>query len=121
MTVRTRKRGSKRSYSDAHHDLKGSSDMPGTDHSGRVALITGGARGQGRAHALALAAAGADLVLVDAPAGITTTPYPLATQEDLEETAKAVEASGGKALTVMADVRSSSAMHDAVAQALDRF
>ena len=55
----------------------------GQEHEGEVALVTGAARGQGRSHALALANAGATVVLVDAPEPIATTPYPLSTAEDL--------------------------------------
>ena len=63
---------------------------------GRVAFITGGARGQGRAHALALAAEGANVVIADAPRPMNLT-YPLGTEDDLRETAKHVEELGGSA------------------------
>ena len=72
---------------------------------GRVALITGGARGQGRAHALALAAEGADIVLADAPAAMADLTYPLGTEDDLRETAKLVDELGRRCLPLTVDVR----------------
>ena len=62
---------------------------------GRVAFITGGARGQGRAHALALAAEGANIAIADAPRPMNLT-YPLGTEDDLRGTAKQVEELGGR-------------------------
>ena len=61
---------------------------------GKVALITGAARGQGRAHARRLAAEGADIIAIDICRQIESNPYPLATPEDLAETARLVEAEG---------------------------
>jgi NAD(P)-dependent dehydrogenase (short-subunit alcohol dehydrogenase family) len=55
---------------------------------GKVALVTGAARGQGRSHAVLLAAEGADIIAVDACADIATTEYPLASRADLDETAR---------------------------------
>ena len=72
---------------------------------GKVVLITGGARGQGRSHAVALAAEGADVILVDSCADIETNKYPLARPEDLEETVRLVEEEGRRAIAVAADVR----------------
>jgi SDR family mycofactocin-dependent oxidoreductase len=86
---------------------------------GKVAIITGGARGQGRAHALALARAGADLVVCDIAAQLPTVPYALATPEDLEETRRQVEALGRRCLAVRADVRDGEAMRALAAQALE--
>jgi NAD(P)-dependent dehydrogenase (short-subunit alcohol dehydrogenase family) len=71
----------------------------------RVAVITGAARGQGRSHAIALAAAGVDIIAVDRCADIESIPYPLATAADLDETAQLVQAAGGRILTAVADVR----------------
>jgi SDR family mycofactocin-dependent oxidoreductase len=82
----------------------------------RVALITGGARGQGRAHALALAAEGADIVVADAPGEMSGLPYPLGTEEDLRETAKHVEALGRRCLPITLDVRDSGMVDKAVEQ-----
>ncbi len=59
---------------------------------GRVALITGAGRGQGRSHALALAREGADIAVCDIAEDISTVPYPLANKSDLEETVEQVKA-----------------------------
>jgi SDR family mycofactocin-dependent oxidoreductase len=72
---------------------------------GRVALVTGGARGQGRSHAVGLARAGADVVLCDALAPMPTIEYDLADPEDLDETAALVEAEGRRCVAERADVR----------------
>lgn len=80
---------------------------------GRVAFITGGARGQGRAHAMALAAEGAKIVLADAPAAMNLT-YPLGTEEDLRRTAKEVEELGTLCLPLAVDVRDPAAVNAAV-------
>lgn len=83
----------------------------------RVALVTGAGRGQGRAHALALARAGADIVACDAVAQPDTVPYPLATPDDLEETARAVRATGRHCVAVRADAACVRDMEDAAARA----
>ena len=88
---------------------------------GRVAFITGGSRGQGRAHALALAAEGADIILCDIAADIATVPYPLGTKDELDETRALVEASGRACLAMVADVRDTEQMAGVVAAGLDRF
>ncbi len=71
---------------------------------GRVAFITGGARGQGRAHALALAAEGAAIVIADAPRPMNLT-YPLGTEDDLRDTARQVEQLGSVCIPIPMDVR----------------
>jgi SDR family mycofactocin-dependent oxidoreductase len=75
------------------------------DLEGKVALITGAARGQGRSHAVALAEEGVDIIALDLCADIDTVWYPLATADDLAETARLVEAQGRRAVTQVADVR----------------
>jgi SDR family mycofactocin-dependent oxidoreductase len=86
---------------------------------GRVAFITGGARGQGRAHALALAAEGADVVAADAPGRMTDLTYPLGTEDDLRETAKRVEELGRRCLPLTLDVRDSAGVGAAVERTLE--
>jgi SDR family mycofactocin-dependent oxidoreductase len=88
---------------------------------GKVALITGAARGQGRAHAIRFAEEGADIVAVDLAAPIASVPYDLASADDLDQTDKAVSALGRRILTVTADVRDQAAMSAAVARAVDTF
>ncbi len=61
---------------------------------GKVAFVTGAARGQGRSHAVRLAEEGADIIAVDLCQDIATVGYPMATPEDLEETAQFVEKTG---------------------------
>lgn len=87
---------------------------------GKVALITGAARGQGRAHALRLAAEGADIVAIDICDQIDSNPYPLATEEDLAETARLVESAGRACVAVKADVRERPALAAAAQQGIDR-
>ena len=80
--------------------------------SGKVAFITGAARGQGRSHALRLAEEGADIVAVDACAPISTVPYDLPTPDDLAETAKLVEEHDRRVLTRQVDVRDLAGLDD---------
>lgn len=91
------------------------------EHDGRTALITGGARGQGRSHALVLAAEGANIVLVDICAPVETAPQNPSTKTDLEETIALVEELGVKCIGIQADVRSPEQMQDAAEQALREF
>ena len=85
---------------------------------GRVAFITGGARGQGRAHALALAAEGAKVVIADAPRPMDLT-YPLGTEDDLRDTAKLVEELGPLCVPIAMDVRDPAAVSAAVEETVN--
>ncbi len=81
---------------------------------GKVALITGAARGQGRSHAIRLAEEGADIIALDIAAPVSSAPYAMATPEDLEETAREVKARGRSVVTREVDVRDSEALTAAV-------
>jgi SDR family mycofactocin-dependent oxidoreductase len=89
---------------------------------GRVAFITGAARGQGRAHAIRLASEGADIIAIDicGPVSETIT-YPLATPEELAETVAAVEATGRKILARQVDIRDLAALQQVVADGVEQF
>ncbi len=80
------------------------------EFAGRVAVITGGARGQGRSHALELARRGADIAVCDLGHDLASVGYPLSTADDLAETARLVEEQGRACLAVVADVRDLEAM-----------
>ncbi len=88
---------------------------------GKVAFITGAARGQGRSHAVALAREGADIVVCDWFGGLDTIRYPLPERADLEQTVKLVEAEGRRCLSAEADVRDLVALESLVAQATAEF
>jgi SDR family mycofactocin-dependent oxidoreductase len=81
---------------------------------GKVAFITGAARGQGRSHAVRLAQEGADIIAVDVCAQLDTVTIPLATPEDLAETATLVEKEGRRVVTAQIDVRDFDALRAAV-------
>jgi (+)-trans-carveol dehydrogenase len=87
---------------------------------GKVALITGAARGQGRSHAIRLAEEGADIIAVDMCGPIESIPYDLATSDDLMETKAAVEALGRRIVTAEADVRDLAGMTRAVDDAVSQ-
>jgi NAD(P)-dependent dehydrogenase (short-subunit alcohol dehydrogenase family) len=72
---------------------------------GKVALVTGAARGQGRSHAVRLAEEGADIIAVDLADQIDSVPYAMATPEDLAETVRLVEGLDRRILARVADVR----------------
>jgi SDR family mycofactocin-dependent oxidoreductase len=81
---------------------------------GKVAFITGAARGQGRAHAVRLAEEGADIIAVDVCAPIPTVPYGMPTPDDLSETASLVRSTGRRVVTAQADVRDLATLTEAV-------
>jgi len=74
-------------------------------HDGKVAFISGAARGQGRSHALALAEEGADIIAIDVCADLPSVPYPLASEDDLRETVTLVEKLGRRIIAAKVDVR----------------
>jgi len=88
---------------------------------GKAALVTGGARGQGRSHALALAREGADIALADIADDISTVPYPLATKADLAATVVQVEAVGRRVLSFVADMRSTEQVNRVVESTMAEF
>ena len=87
---------------------------------GKVAFITGAARGQGRSHAIRLAQEGADIIAVDLCAQVRSVPYAMSTPEDLAETVKEIEALDRRIVATQADVRDygavKAAVEDGVAQ-----
>ncbi len=89
---------------------------------GRVAFITGAARGQGAAHAVRLAREGADIIAIDicGPVSDSIT-YPPATSEELTDTAKAVESTGRKILAREVDVRDLAGLQQVVADGVEQF
>ncbi|MDT5215891.1 MAG: hypothetical protein QOK18_4130 [Mycobacterium sp.] len=82
--------------------------------SGKVAFITGAARGQGRAHAVKLASEGAEIIAVDLCDQIASVPYPMATADDLNATVKLVEETGVRIVAQEADVRDRAALKTAL-------
>jgi SDR family mycofactocin-dependent oxidoreductase len=87
---------------------------------GKVAFVTGAARGQGRSHALRLAQEGADIIAIDITGQIDSVPYPMSTPADLEETVRQIEALDRRIVATQADVRDfdqvKAAVDDGVAQ-----
>ncbi|HEY1968062.1 MAG TPA: mycofactocin-coupled SDR family oxidoreductase [Pseudonocardia sp.] len=85
---------------------------------GKVAFITGAARGQGRSHAVRLAQEGADIIAVDICDQIDTALYDLATPHDLDETVKQVESLDRRIVSRRADVRDLAALESVVAEGI---
>lgn len=85
---------------------------------GKVVFITGAARGQGRSHAIRLAEEGADIIACDICKQIDSNLYPLSTPEDLDETVRAVEATGRKIFARQADVRDRDALRSVLEEGL---
>jgi SDR family mycofactocin-dependent oxidoreductase len=89
---------------------------------GRVAFITGAARGQGRAHAARLAREGADIIALDICAPVSDSiGYPAATPEDLADMVRAVEAEGRKVLAREVDIRDDAAVRQLVSDGVEQF
>ena len=89
---------------------------------GRVAFITGAARGQGRSHAQRLALEGAAIIAIDIADRVSEHEgYPAATQANLEETVRLVEEGGGRIIATTADVRDSEALETALAHGVGEF
>jgi SDR family mycofactocin-dependent oxidoreductase len=87
---------------------------------GKVAFITGAARGQGRAHAVRLAEEGADIIAVDICEPVSTVEYQAASPEDLAQTQRLVEAKGRNIVTSVVDTRDFGAVHRAVTEGVER-
>lgn len=88
---------------------------------GKVALVSGGARGQGRSHALTLAREGAKVAVFDIAEDLPGLFYGLATEDDLRETEHLVTEAGGECLALRADARDAKQLDDVVRQVVERF
>jgi SDR family mycofactocin-dependent oxidoreductase len=88
---------------------------------GKVAFVTGAARGQGRSHAVRLAEEGADIIAVDLCQDIDTIGYPMATPEDLDETARLIEKTSQRVVIARADVREAASLRTALDSGLAEF
>ena len=88
---------------------------------GKVALISGAARGQGRAHAVRFAQEGADIIAFDICNQLATAPYPLASPDDLNETQRLVKGLGRGIVAVEADVRDAAAVRSLVTEGVREF
>ena len=88
---------------------------------GRVVMVTGGARGQGRSHAVAFAKEGADVVVTDIASQLESVPYDMGTEADLEQTQSMVEQYDRRCVAIKADASDTEAMNGAVAEAIDQF
>ncbi|MCF8570224.1 SDR family oxidoreductase [Gordonia sp. HY002] len=88
---------------------------------GKKALITGGARGQGRSHALRLAREGADVAILDIAAQVDSVVYPTSTPEDLAATERELKELGVQVLAIQCDVRDQAAVEAAVARVEEEF
>ena len=88
---------------------------------GKVALVTGAGRGQGRAHAETLARNGADIIAIDICKDVESAPYSMSGVDDLDETARRVSAMGRRVVVIEADVRSQSDIDNVVSRGLAEF
>lgn len=89
--------------------------------SGKVAFITGAARGQGRSHAIRLAEEGADIIACDLMEQLDSIPYPMSVDEDMAETIRLVEALDRRILTRKVDVRDQAGLDSLVAAGIAEF
>jgi SDR family mycofactocin-dependent oxidoreductase len=87
---------------------------------GKVAFITGGARGQGRSHAVVLARAGCDVAIFDISSQLGAVPYAMASAGDLDETRRLVEQEGRRCIAVKGDVRSTAEVDAAIASTVEQ-
>jgi SDR family mycofactocin-dependent oxidoreductase len=88
---------------------------------GKVAFITGAARGQGRSHAVRFAEEGADIIAFDLCEQMRTVPYPMSSPEDLDETVNLVEKTGRRIVAEQGDVRDFKRLQAAVANGVAEF
>jgi SDR family mycofactocin-dependent oxidoreductase len=92
-----------------------------SDLTGKVAVVTGGARGQGRSHVLALARAGAAVAILDVCQDLKNVPYPLASSDDMAETVKMVGEVGVTCLPMVVDVRDRESVFAAIDRVVETF
>jgi (+)-trans-carveol dehydrogenase len=110
-------------------NIVGENDLPANSRKeivmgkleGKVAFITGAARGQGRSHARLLASEGADIVALDVCHDLGNLGYPMGTSDELEETVKIVEGLDRRIISAQADVRDYAAIESVVSDAYDQF
>jgi (+)-trans-carveol dehydrogenase len=88
---------------------------------GKVVLITGGARGQGRAHAIRLAEEGADIIVTDLCSQLPEVTYPMGTREELDETVRLVEKLDRRCLSYVADAGDAARMREVMDLAVAEF